>query len=480
MAESRQSRAQVRIGGRHCTPVVQNALQHPESIGHRPPAIAARSQRKRHVAREPGQRRPTLERGRLRLCPPLPQGGASQSQCGTMGSGMSLPNFGPAGSDFDCLREYSMTTTTSANGIHTLWCTPHSLYSGKIRSYLIKKGVPFRELFPPNPRFGSEVRPAVRLKVAPSRRDARRSHPAGHDRHDRALRGGVPAPADDSRKHRCSAPSPGCSAPSVPRDCCRRRCRIAGPTAPSRSTSCAPNSVGSCIQRPGPRGAAGLGPQGHGLLQQLPADPRRHAGYAGDDRGDLWRTARRAGHSLPALALPARRAPEHRRRRPHGAAVRASGARPGAVDADEEPRAERLSLDRADEPHRHRRRRVSRLPGNLSRRRRDPVDARTGAAADVPRLGSGNAGQRRLLQRLGGRQSDAASTDTLVSLSDQRIVHPTLGPIEYRLRDCTVRRASSPHALVAFRQGGGHCARTGRRRRRRASPRWCSATVAKR
>jgi len=51
--------------------------------------------------------------------------------------------------------------------LHTLWGTPHSLYTGKIRSYLIKKGVPFREMFPPHPRFRSEIRPAVRLKVAP-------------------------------------------------------------------------------------------------------------------------------------------------------------------------------------------------------------------------------------------------------------------------------------------------------------------------
>ncbi|MCP5131226.1 MAG: glutathione S-transferase [Pseudomonadales bacterium] len=49
----------------------------------------------------------------------------------------------------------------------TLWCTPHSLYSGKVRSYLIKKGLPFRELLPPHPRFGAEVLPAVRHFVVP-------------------------------------------------------------------------------------------------------------------------------------------------------------------------------------------------------------------------------------------------------------------------------------------------------------------------
>jgi glutathione S-transferase len=52
-------------------------------------------------------------------------------------------------------------------GIHTLWGTPHSLYTGKIRCYLIKKGVPFREIFPPHPRFRAEIKATVRLTVAP-------------------------------------------------------------------------------------------------------------------------------------------------------------------------------------------------------------------------------------------------------------------------------------------------------------------------
>jgi len=49
----------------------------------------------------------------------------------------------------------------------TLWGTPHSLYTGKVRSYLIKKGLPFRELLPPHPRFESAVLPAVRHFVVP-------------------------------------------------------------------------------------------------------------------------------------------------------------------------------------------------------------------------------------------------------------------------------------------------------------------------
>ena len=57
--------------------------------------------------------------------------------------------------------------TASTKTMHTLWGTPHSLYTGKIRSYLLKKGIPFRELCPTHPRFRADIRPAVRLKVAP-------------------------------------------------------------------------------------------------------------------------------------------------------------------------------------------------------------------------------------------------------------------------------------------------------------------------
>jgi glutathione S-transferase len=53
------------------------------------------------------------------------------------------------------------------SGHYTLWGSPHSLYTGKIRSYLIKKGVPFRELTPNDPRFGSVVVPTVRHMVLP-------------------------------------------------------------------------------------------------------------------------------------------------------------------------------------------------------------------------------------------------------------------------------------------------------------------------
>lgn len=50
---------------------------------------------------------------------------------------------------------------------YVLWGTPHSLYTGKARSYLIKKGVPFREALPSDPRFAAEIMPRVGLFVVP-------------------------------------------------------------------------------------------------------------------------------------------------------------------------------------------------------------------------------------------------------------------------------------------------------------------------
>ena len=60
-----------------------------------------------------------------------------------------------------------MNSNTHSRDELILWSTPHSLYTGKVRSYLIKKGLPYRENFPHHPRFGAEVVPAVRLVVVP-------------------------------------------------------------------------------------------------------------------------------------------------------------------------------------------------------------------------------------------------------------------------------------------------------------------------
>lgn len=52
-------------------------------------------------------------------------------------------------------------------GTYLLWGSAQSLYTGKLRSYLIKKGVPYRELPPSKPGFASRIVPHVGLMVIP-------------------------------------------------------------------------------------------------------------------------------------------------------------------------------------------------------------------------------------------------------------------------------------------------------------------------
>ena len=60
-----------------------------------------------------------------------------------------------------------MDASMARHETYVLWGSPHSYYTGKIRSYLIKKGVPYREEFPLNPQFRTRILPAVRLVVLP-------------------------------------------------------------------------------------------------------------------------------------------------------------------------------------------------------------------------------------------------------------------------------------------------------------------------
>ncbi len=50
---------------------------------------------------------------------------------------------------------------------YTLWGAAHSLYSGKMRSYLIKKGLPYQERYPSDPDFGARILPVVGHFVVP-------------------------------------------------------------------------------------------------------------------------------------------------------------------------------------------------------------------------------------------------------------------------------------------------------------------------
>ncbi|NJD32450.1 MAG: glutathione S-transferase family protein [Gammaproteobacteria bacterium] len=60
-----------------------------------------------------------------------------------------------------------MTNESRAERHYTLWGGPLSLYSGKARAYLIKKRIPYREIFPSHPDFPARIMPAVGLFVIP-------------------------------------------------------------------------------------------------------------------------------------------------------------------------------------------------------------------------------------------------------------------------------------------------------------------------
>ena len=52
--------------------------------------------------------------------------------------------------------------------LHTLYAITHSLYSGRARSYLIKHGIPFRELSTGHESFKAEVLPRAKLPTIPT------------------------------------------------------------------------------------------------------------------------------------------------------------------------------------------------------------------------------------------------------------------------------------------------------------------------
>jgi glutathione S-transferase len=52
--------------------------------------------------------------------------------------------------------------------VHTLYGTPLSLYTGKARSYLIKNGLPYREVTPTTTHYEKEVLPQAKLRMMPT------------------------------------------------------------------------------------------------------------------------------------------------------------------------------------------------------------------------------------------------------------------------------------------------------------------------
>jgi glutathione S-transferase len=60
-----------------------------------------------------------------------------------------------------------MIDTRPTADTYTLWGGALSLFSGKVRSYLIKKRIPYREFYASHPDFRARLRPLVRLGVTP-------------------------------------------------------------------------------------------------------------------------------------------------------------------------------------------------------------------------------------------------------------------------------------------------------------------------
>jgi glutathione S-transferase len=60
-----------------------------------------------------------------------------------------------------------MSNTGKSTERYTLWGGALSVYTAKVRSYLIKKRIPYRELYPSSPDFGERIIPALGLFVIP-------------------------------------------------------------------------------------------------------------------------------------------------------------------------------------------------------------------------------------------------------------------------------------------------------------------------
>lgn len=60
-----------------------------------------------------------------------------------------------------------MMNTGRTNDTYILWGAPLSLYTGKARSYLIKKGLSYRECFPSDDFFQTRILPAIGFFVVP-------------------------------------------------------------------------------------------------------------------------------------------------------------------------------------------------------------------------------------------------------------------------------------------------------------------------
>ncbi len=345
-------------------------------------------------------------------------------------------------------------TTAGAREIYTLWGTPHSLYTGKIRAYLIKKGVPFREQFPPHPRYRAHIRPAVRLKVAPILET-----PDGRILQD----------TTDMILHLEAAfPRP----PMIP---------------------------GTPVQRAvawlvGAFGSEGLLPAAMSYRWTYRAEQehflRAEFGrvvHAGPDReARLTAGLKLMGYFndfLPSLGITPQTVPTiemayldlldaldiHFQRYPY-----ALGGRPSIADAGlmaplyahlaRDPVPSTLMKNRAPNVYRWTER--MNLAAIADGEFPDCPETYLADDAIPPTLEP----LLRLIFRDWGPElvanaalynawvqaHPALPSGRLVSADEERVVHPTLGPVEYTMRGCAIRRASAPHALWHFDKAAAH------------------------
>ena len=206
--------------------------------------------------------------------------------------------------------------------MYTLWGVAHSYYTGNIRSYLIKEGVAFRELYPTDPRFRAVVLPSVGLFVVPVLET-----PDGEILQD----------TSDLIDHfEARRPEPL----MIPQTPVQRA--VAWLLGAFGSEALLPPGMHyrwtyrkqqeeflqaefGRVNYAGPDRAAcrAAGAQLMDYFNGFLPESWRHAGHDPRDRNRLPRTAGRSRHPLRAPCVPAGRPAEHRRLRLHGTVARA-------------------------------------------------------------------------------------------------------------------------------------------------------------
>src|SRR5208282_1236982 len=127
--------------------------------------------------------------------------------------------------------------TGRTNDTYILWGAPASLYTGKARSYLIKKRIPYREFFPSHAVYQAKIAPALGFFVVPVLE---------------APDGSIIQDTSDIIEHLEEKFPEPCFNPSTPPLCrrCRRTCRgSASPEKPSRPSSARMRNCSTSLRR---------------------------------------------------------------------------------------------------------------------------------------------------------------------------------------------------------------------------------------